>query len=251
MTKTINWKKRSIERFRKENIKDDEDSRSSEDISNNKKDEVVNECRPNNNEQKEVSRNGTESNAVYSHQHHLPAEFQSFPLDQSHFVQTPNRINLSNDYITSSNDNGNLLLLINSPAKDYCQPQKQEVGLEQCWSKLQNLKDIEISTVSSSDIPQELDCHISSERYQDHFSQISLPSSRNPVQSTISSSDIYNSKSITQDTQVDHGKYDSNLISKSNALPIIKDSLEPASSRHNPIEKKKRANKLNRAPRKR
>jgi len=251
MTKTINWKKRSIERFRKENIKDDEDSRSSEDISNNERDESVNECTPNNNEPKEVSRNGTEGNAFYSPQHHLPAEFQYFPLDQSHFVKTPNRIHHSNEYITSSNDNGNLLLLVNSSAKDYYPPQKQEVGLEQCWSKLHNLKDIEISTVSSSDIPQEHDSHIASEPYRDQFSLISLPSSRNPVQSNISSSAIYNSKSITQDIQVDHGKYDSNLISKSNALPIIKDSLKPASSRHNPIEKKKRANKLNRAPRKR
>ena len=251
MTKTINWKKRSIERFRKENIKDDEDSRSSEDISNNKKDEVVNECTPNNNEQNELSRNGTAVNTFYSPQHHLPAEVHSYSLNQSHFVQIPNRANHSNTYITSSNDNGNLLLLSKSTAKDYYQPQKQEVGLEQCWSKLHNLKDIEISTVSSSDIPQEHDSHISSDPYRDHFSLISLPSSRNPVQSNISSSGIYNSKSITQDIQVDHGKYDSNLISKSNALPTIKDSPKPVSTQRNPIEKKRRANKLNRAPRKR
>ena len=254
MTKTINWKKRNIERFRKENIKDDEDSRSSEDISDSKKNEVDNECRPKNNEQKEISRNGTKINAFYGPQYHLPAEVQSYTLDQRHFVQLPNRANYSNEYITVSNDNGNSLLLVDAPAIDYYQPQTQEVGvqeLKEAHKKLHKLKDIEISTVSSSDIPQEHDSHISSEPYRDQISLISLNSTRNPVQSNFLSSEIYNSKSITQSTQVDHGKYDSNVISNTSVLPTIKNSPKPESSRDGPIERKRRAKTLNRAPRKR
>ena len=264
MTKTINWKKQRIEKYRKENINNNEDSNDNcSNQSYRKEVEASKEYESKNGEQAVLMQSSNQfhySTTSLDVDRISSSEAVSNLTWEKHFVS--NTLNQPDLYISSSSDdinfvplsNTNFLPLSNTISLSDHQPKYEcsKNGLNEL-RKLKQLKDIEISTVSSSDLPQEHTRHLTHETFKDHFSH-SPRFSRAPVQnlvhSHISSSCTYASKTKVQDATAIQGTHDSNLVSTVQTLPAHEKSSTKAMSKQSSTKKGKRHISV-RAPRKR
>ena len=264
MRKTINWKKQRIEKFRKETINNNEDSNDS--LSNqsyNKVVEASNECETKNGEQRVFMRNG---NQLHSNTTSLDVDKISSSkretnlLWEKHFVL--NTLNQPDLYISSSSDDTNFVRLSNTnfvPLSRTISPCYHEPEYEGCKNgleelrKLPQLKEIEISTVSSSDLPQDhtrLLPPVPSRNHFSHSPRFSHPPAQNVAHRHISSSCTYASKTKIQDAAAIQEIHDSNLVSTVQTLPAADNGSTKAMSKQNSTKKGKRHTSV-RAPRKR
>ena len=215
MTKTINWKKQRIERFKRENIKDDEDPDS---------------LWKSPDKQTKVSFNETSP---------LPPNTQI--IHQNCSVLNFYQLNAPNLHITSSTDDTKILQLKNAPVETYYPFQTEPSGLEEL-RKLQKLKDIVISTVSSSDSPREHTLCLEPELDRHHSSRLSPEFKHNQVQSNILSSESYTSKLSSLDTIANH-------VPRAEPLPTVENSSREVRYPQNARRSNRKTS--TRAPRKR
>ena len=267
MTKIINWKKQRIEKFKKEHINNNEDSNDScSKQSYSKEVEASKEYECNNGEQTVLMRVNNESrNQFHYNQTSLgfdrisSSEPVSSSVWEKHFIS--NTLNQPDFYISSSDgrefvrlSNTNFVPLSNPISRSYHEPEHEswKNGLEEL-RKLPQLREIEISTVSSSDLPQEHTRPLTSEYIRDHFSH-SFRSSHAPPQNKIhshtSSSCTFASKTKIQDAAAIQETHDSNLVSTVQTLPAADNGWTNAMSKQNSTKKGKR-HTSDRVPRKR
>ena len=283
MTKIINWKKQRIEKFKKENINNNEDSNDScSKQSYSKEVEESKEYESKNGEHTVLMRVINQSRNQFHYNttsldvdRNSPSEPVSNSVWEKHFVS--NTLNQPDLYISSSSDDRNFVRLSNSnlvpddrkfvrlsntnfdplsnnTSLSYLEPKYEgsKTGLKELRN-LQQLKDIEISLVSSSDLPQEHTRHLTPEPFRDHFSHsshFSHASAQNLVHSHISSSCTYASKTRIQDAAAIQDIHDSNLVSTVQTLPAADNGATKAMSKQNSTKKGKRHTSV-RAPRKR
>lgn len=252
MTKTVNWKKQKIERFRNENIDSDGNSNgSSLESSENKN--VLNGYDSQKNEEAVVLKDEyplpSGGTSLVINGSYLCEEKSEF-LQRDTFVST--RIIHPDSYITSSTDNGNFVLPSNVSFDSYNEPKKEEIGSEEL-KKLQNLKDIVISTVSSSDLPQEHTRHSSSEPnlgLSCHMPQLSQGLNQNLVQSNITSSCTYTSESSIKTAMTIKDNYVSDEVSPIRNVPAV-NKISTNRTCKQTSTKKGKGKTSTRAPRKR